>query len=37
MRYGLDLATRAGGNMLREYWPVFYGKIHPAKRPGAGH
>ena len=21
MRYGIDLATRAGGNMLREYWP----------------
>jgi hypothetical protein len=27
MRYGLDLATRTGGNMLREYWPVLYGKI----------
>lgn len=26
-RFGLDLATKAGGNMLREYWPVFYGKI----------
>ncbi len=37
MRFGLDLATKAGGNMLREYWPVFYGKIHPASRPGAGH
>jgi hypothetical protein len=36
-RYGLDLATKAGGNMLREYWPVFYGKIHPAPRPAAGH
>ncbi len=22
-RYGLDLASQAGGNMLREYWPVF--------------
>ncbi len=32
LRYGLDLATRTGGNMLREYWPVFYGKIHPARR-----
>ncbi len=37
LRFGLDLATKAGGNMLREYWPVFYGKIHPASRPGAGH
>jgi hypothetical protein len=36
-RYGLDLATRAGGNMLREYWPVFYGKIRHAPRPTAGH
>jgi hypothetical protein len=36
-RYGLDLATKAGGNMLREYWPVFYGKIHRAPRPTAGH
>jgi hypothetical protein len=35
LRYGLDLATKAGGNMLREYWPVFYGKIHPARRMGA--
>ncbi len=37
LRFGFDLATRAGGNMLREYWPVFYGKIHPASRPSAGH
>lgn len=36
-RYGLDLASRAGGNMLREYWPVFYGKVHHASRPPAGH
>ena len=35
-RYGLDLATRAGGNMLREYWPVFYGKVRRAPRPIAG-
>jgi hypothetical protein len=26
-RYGVDLATRAGGNMLREYWPVFFKKL----------
>jgi hypothetical protein len=37
LRYGLDLATRMGGNMLREYWPAFYGKIRPARRPSAGH
>jgi hypothetical protein len=36
-RFGLDLATKAGGNMLREYWPVFYGKITHAPRPSAGH
>ena len=36
LRYGLDLATRAGGNMLREYWPVFYGKVRRAPRPIAG-
>lgn len=37
LRYGLDIATRAGGNMLREYWPVFYGKVHHVSRPPAGH
>jgi hypothetical protein len=26
-RFGLDLASRASGNMLREYWPVFLAKI----------
>jgi len=26
-RYGIDLATRAGGNMLREYWPVVFKKM----------
>jgi len=36
LRYGLDLATRAGGNMLREYWPVFSGKVHHTSRPTAG-
>jgi hypothetical protein len=36
LRYGLDLATRVGGNMLREYWPVFYGKIRPGTRSTAG-
>ena len=27
MRYGLDLATRAGGNLLREYWPTIHRKF----------
>jgi hypothetical protein len=36
-RYGLDLAARAGGNMLREYWPVVYAKVHHAPPPSAGH
>jgi hypothetical protein len=27
-RYGVDLASRAGGNMLREYWPVVFKKMH---------
>jgi hypothetical protein len=35
-RYGLDLASRAGGNMLREYWPVLLAKISHAPRPAAG-
>jgi len=37
LRYGLDLATKAGGNMLREYWPVFYGKVRHTSRPTAAH
>jgi len=36
-RYGLDLASRAGGNMLREYWPVLLQKISHTRRPAAGH
>jgi len=35
-RFGLDLASRAGGNMLREYWPVLLVKISHAPRPAAG-
>ena|ERR1700690_2315500 len=34
-RYGLDLAGRAGGNMLREYFPVLLEKIS-RPRPAAG-
>jgi hypothetical protein len=37
LRYGLDLATRMGGNMLREYWPVIHGKMSHAPRPSHGH
>ena len=37
LRYGLDLASRAGGNMLREYWPVIRGKFRRAPRPAAGN
>jgi hypothetical protein len=33
LRYGLDLATKAGGNMAREYWPVLYGKFRHTPRP----
>jgi hypothetical protein len=36
-RYGLDLTTKVGGNMLREYWPVFYGKMHHKSTTTAGH
>ncbi len=35
LRYGLDLASRAGGNMLREYWPVVVKRMsHPS---ASGH
>src|SRR5271155_1353015 len=36
-RYGLDLASRASGNMLREYFPVLLEKISHTPRPGSGH
>jgi hypothetical protein len=33
VRYGLDLASRASGNMLREFWPVLLQKMsHPPKQ-----
>ncbi|HXY78980.1 MAG TPA: hypothetical protein VEH47_09215 [Candidatus Acidoferrales bacterium] len=35
-RYGLDLASRWSGNLLRDYWPVFLAKISHAPRPDAG-
>jgi len=31
VRYGFDLATRAGGNLLREYLPVIHGKLRHTK------
>ena len=36
LRYGLDLASRWSGNLLRDYWPVFLAKISHAPRPDAG-
>lgn len=36
-RYGLDLASRVGGNMLREYWPVVLAKISRSRQPVSGH
>ena len=37
MRYGLDLATKAGGHMLREYWPVVFGKLNHSAAAGGAH
>ena len=36
LRYGIDLTAKAGGNMLRDYFPVFYGKIHH-RQPAPAH
>jgi hypothetical protein len=36
-RYGIDLAAKAGGNLLREYWPVFYAKVRHSPQPAAAH
>jgi len=36
-RYGLDLASRAGGNMLREYWPVLLAKMSHKRPPPSRH
>ncbi len=36
LRYGLDLASRMGGNMLREYWPTVLNKMsHTPRANGA--
>ncbi len=31
-RYGIDMASRAGFNFLRNYWPVFFKKLRGAPR-----
>jgi hypothetical protein len=36
-RYGLDLATRAGSNMFRNYWPVFFKKLRRAPHSSGTH
>lgn len=33
LRYGLDLASRAGGNMFREYWPILLKKMSHTSGP----
>ena len=35
LRYGLDLASRAGGNMFREYWPILLKKMSHTSGPAA--
>jgi hypothetical protein len=35
-RYGIDLAAKAGGNMLREYWPVLHSKMRHSQ-PAPAH
>lgn len=30
-RYGIDIATRAGFNFLRNYWPVMFKKLRPQR------
>jgi hypothetical protein len=37
VRYGLDLASRASGNLLREFWPVLLQKMSHPPRPAAGN
>jgi hypothetical protein len=35
-RYGLDLASRASGNLLREFWPILLKKMSHPPRQAAG-
>jgi hypothetical protein len=38
LRYGVGLASRAGGNLLREYWPTVHRKLFRSGAPAAaGH
>jgi hypothetical protein len=37
LRYGIDLAVKAGGNMLREYWPVLSSKMRHSSQPARAH
>jgi hypothetical protein len=32
-RYGVDIASRAGFNFLRNYWPVIFKKLRGSKQP----
>jgi hypothetical protein len=34
-RYGTDLGVRVGGNLLRDYWPVFFKKLAGSSRSPA--
>jgi hypothetical protein len=34
-RYGFDLATRVGGNILRNYWPVFFTRLRGSPHSSA--
>ncbi len=37
-RYGVDMATTVGYNMLRNYWPVFFRRLRGSGSPRAsGH
>jgi len=36
-RYGFDLATRAGTNLLRNYWPVFFKRLRGSSLPAGSH
>lgn len=36
-RYGVDLAGRAGANMLRNYWPVFFRRLGGSRQSKASN
>ena len=37
LRYGIDIAVKAGGNLLREYWPVLSSKMRHEPQPAPAH